>query len=95
MRSLAVVVVVALAGTTAAAQTPPDLDIPARLHRYYGTRAGYDRVTRDVMKWHKTALNGCVAFASTALRQIGVDIPIDAKIDGFKVSRTPARSRAT
>jgi hypothetical protein len=71
-----------------------DDDIPARLHHYYGTQKGYAEVTHDVMAWHKTALNGCVAFASTALRHIGVDIPMDARIDGYKVSRiTGAFSR--
>jgi hypothetical protein len=39
------------------------------------------------MTWHKTALNGCVAFASTALRHVGVAIPVDGKIDGQGVSR--------
>lgn len=61
--------------------------VPAKLHRYYGTRAGYSKVTADVMDWHKTRQNGCVAFASTALRHIGVEIPLHEKKDGLGVSR--------
>jgi hypothetical protein len=64
------------------------------LHLYYGTRAGYAKVTGDVMEWHKTRLNGCVAFASTALRHVGVAIPVHGMKDGFGVSRiTGAFSR--
>ena len=99
MRSLPLVAaaVLGVLGSTAGAE-PPALakpsDVTARLHDYYGTRKGYEEVTRDVMKWHKTALNGCVAFASTALRHVGVAIPVDGKLDGLGVSRiTGAFSR--
>jgi hypothetical protein len=69
-------------------------DLTAKLHRYYGSRAGYAKVHRDVMGWHKTTQNGCVAFASTALRHIGVAIPKDVRKSGFSVSRiTGAFSR--
>ncbi len=90
MRPLLVAAIVGLA--SAGHATPPDLT--TQLHHYYGSRAGYLEVTRDVMKWHKTALNGCVAFASTALRHVGVAIPVDGKIEGQGVSRiTRAFSR--
>ena len=62
-------------------------DLTAKLHRYYGTRAGYAKVHRDAMGWHKTTHNGCVAWASTALRHVGVAIPMDARKNGYKVSR--------
>jgi hypothetical protein len=71
----------------AAAKAKPEPDLTARLHRYYGTRTGYAKVHRDVMGWHKTLQNGCVAFASTALRHIGVSIPMDETKDGMNVSR--------
>jgi hypothetical protein len=75
----------------AAADSP---DLTTRLHRYYGTRTGYAKVHRDVMDWHKTTQNGCVAFASTALRHVGVAIPVTGKKDGQGVSRiTRAFSR--
>ncbi len=87
MRPNAIVVALGLltAMTTQGAATP--VSITAQLHRYYGTRAGYAEVTRDVLKWHKTRTNGCVAFASTALRRVGVAIPLDVQIDGRSVSR--------
>jgi len=85
--------IVALARATGAAPATPK-DLTALMHHYYGSRTGYAEVTRDVLKWHKTALNGCVAFASTALRHVGVAIPVDGKIDGQGVSRiTRAFSR--
>jgi len=88
----ALVVALVLAATRAHAA--PELDVPAKLHRYYGTAAGYQKVQRDVLGWHKTTRNGCVAFASTALRHIGVEIPFDVRKDGFSVSRiTRAFSR--
>ena len=82
MRSLVLVTLLAsssLAGPTA--------DPNTRLHALYGTRAGYAEVTRDVLGWHKTRANGCVAFASTALRHAGVAVPMDVLIDGRNVSR--------
>ena len=85
---------VALLLVAAPAAAEPEVDVPAKLHRYYGTSAGYMKVHRDVMGWHKTTRNGCVAFASTALRHIGIEIPFDVRKDGFSVSRiTRAFSR--
>lgn len=90
-----VIVLLALISLPAVADTPKAKpDITARLHGYYGTRAGYAKVYRDVMGWHRTTQNGCVAFASTALRHVGVAIPHDVRKDGFSVSRiTRAFSR--
>lgn len=90
MRLTVLVVLAALASPVAA----DSKDVPARLHSYYGTRTGYTKVFRDVMGWHKTTQNGCVAFASTALRHVGIEIPFDVRKDGFSVSRiTRAFSR--
>jgi len=80
MQSLAILLV--LVSTSFATPDPN-----TRLHDTYGTRSGYATVTRDVLKWHKTRANGCVAFASTALRHAGVAIPMDVFIDGLNVSR--------
>jgi hypothetical protein len=80
MRTLAIVAMLT-AGTASAEPAK------SKLHSYYGTRRGYAEVTRDVLDWHKTRQNGCVAFASTALRHVGVEIPVDGKIDGYGVSR--------
>ena len=59
----------------------------AKLIAYYKRAANYRAVKKDVLDWHKTTQNGCVAFASTALRHIGVDVPEDETIDGSGVSR--------
>jgi hypothetical protein len=59
----------------------------ARLVRWYGTRGHWRSVRREVLGWHKTTRNACVAFVSTALRRIDVDVPIDAQVDGETVSR--------
>jgi hypothetical protein len=58
-----------------------------RLGDYYGSRAGYRAVKADVLRWHKTTSNGCVAFASTALRHVGVEIGEHQVLDGEGVSR--------
>jgi hypothetical protein len=84
-RVLVLLAVLVGPGVSADPKSAPDLT--ARLHRYYATRDGYAKVHRDVMGWHKTALNGCVAFASTALRHVGVDIPMQSYKDGRNVSR--------
>lgn len=88
-RRFTMLVMAAMIAAPAALAAPaaPEPDLTTRLHRYYGTRAGYLKVHRDVMAWHKTAQNGCVAFASTALRHVGVAIPVDGKKDGHGVSR--------
>ena len=58
-----------------------------RLHRYL-SRADNDRaVRREVLGWHRTMRNGCVAFASTALRRVGVAVPERGLRDGEGVSR--------
>jgi hypothetical protein len=92
MRQLALVIALGcVTGVSGASPAPAGADappsIPALLHKHYGTRTGYAKVTRDVLAWHGTRQNGCVAFASTALRHAGVEIPIDGKIDGHGVSR--------
>jgi len=58
-----------------------------RLNAYYASRRGYLEVKDDVLRWHHTTRNGCVAFASTALRHLGVEIGEAQKIDGEGVSR--------
>lgn len=91
MRALLTAAIVTCTAT-ATADTKPD--VTEKLHRYYGTWAGYRKVQADALGWHKTAQNGCVAWASTALRHVGVEIPVDGKKDGQGVSRiTRAFSR--
>jgi hypothetical protein len=61
--------------------------VNARLLEHVGTGRGYREVKAEVLEWHGTTRNGCVAFVSTALRQIGVDVPQDEKRDGYGISR--------
>ena len=58
-----------------------------RLIHWYGKKAHWKQVKKDVLRWHKTTRNGCVAFVSSALRRIGEDVPLDAEVDGERVSR--------
>jgi len=61
--------------------------VGARLHRYL-SRADNDRSVRhEVLAWHRTMRNGCVAFVTTALRRIGVPVPERGLRDGEGVSR--------
>jgi hypothetical protein len=79
----ALVALLLAAGPSVASASPAG----ARLHRYL-SRADNDRaVRREVLTWHRTMRNGCVAFASTALRRIGVAVPERGLRGGEGVSR--------
>jgi hypothetical protein len=84
MRALLVVLLVAVASVVAA---PAHADTGADLVTWYGKRAHWKQVRREVLDWHGTTRNACVAFLSTALRDIGVDVPRDAEMEGERVSR--------
>jgi hypothetical protein len=60
--------------------------INARLVRYYGKEKNYKAVKAEVLAWFGTTKNGCVAFLSTALRQIGVEVPEEGELDGERIS---------
>jgi hypothetical protein len=62
-------------------------DLNDRLVSWYGQKRHYKAVRREVLDWHKTTKNACVAFVSTALRDLDVDVPLDAEVDGESVSR--------
>jgi hypothetical protein len=81
---VALAAVVVILGLRAGAEAG---SVGAELRRYYGTKAGYRAVKADVLRWHKTTRNGCVAFASTALRHVGVAIGERDTIDGEGISR--------
>ena len=70
-----------------ATAAPARADTATELVEWYGTKKHYRSVKKEVVGWHKTTKNACVAFVSTALRRIGVDVPRDAEVDGEKVSR--------
>jgi hypothetical protein len=80
--------IVAIAVLAAVPAVPARADsFGDRLNAYYASRRGYREVKADVLRWHKTTRNGCVAFASTALRHLGVEIGESQKIEGEGVSR--------
>ena len=82
-RGAALALVLLLTGT-ALADEPGVAD---RLTDSYGSSAGYRAVKKDVLRWHGTTRNGCVAFASTALRKAGVAVPERGLLDGEGISR--------
>jgi hypothetical protein len=47
-----------------------------RLLATYGTQSGYNKIEHDVLGWYGEKREGCVAFASTALRSIGEPVPL-------------------
>jgi hypothetical protein len=55
--------------------------------RYVASATNDRAVRREVKRWHHTMTNGCVAYASTVLRRVGVDIAQDGKLDGDGISR--------
>lgn len=79
-------VLLALAAAPAPSVARP-APVGARLHRYLDQVANDRAVRREVLAWHRTMRNGCVAFASTALRRVGVEVPERGLRDGEGVSR--------
>lgn len=58
-----------------------------KLFDYYSKRENYNQVFSDVLRFYPTGRsNGCVAFMSSALRRVGVNIPINGYIGGESVS---------
>lgn len=57
-----------------------------KLFDYYSQSANYTKVYNNVMGWYGTTSNGCVAFMSTALRQIGVSVPQSGNLGGDPIS---------
>lgn len=53
---------------------------------FFTNEANYQRVYRNVMSWFGSTSNACVAFASTALRFLGVNIPQNGIWNGERVS---------
>jgi hypothetical protein len=58
--------------------------VNARMMRYYSTRAGYSEVSRLGMRTLGTRRNGCAAWLSHALRQSGVDMPVEVNTERFR-----------
>lgn len=69
---------------TGPAPTPAPVSsvIQAKLNAFYSVKANYDAVYANVMSWFGTTSQGCVAFMSTALRMVGVNIPLHYTVRG-------------
>ena len=57
-----------------------------KLATYYGDKKNYQAVKAEVMIWWGTTTNGCVAFASTALRELGIEVPLEGRLNGERIS---------
>lgn len=70
----------------APAPQPSTSSINAKLFAYYSVRANYNKVYDSVMGWYGTTSNGCIAFMSEALRQVGVAVPKKSGLGGEPIS---------
>jgi hypothetical protein len=51
-------------------------EVAQRLLATYGTQSGYNKIEGNVLDWYGEKREGCVAFASSALRSIGEPVPL-------------------
>jgi len=58
----------------------------SKFNAFFSNEANYNRVYWNVMSWYGSTKNGCVAFASTALRFLGASIGIETVYNGERVS---------
>jgi hypothetical protein len=56
------------------------------LNEFYTDANNYWYIHRKVMAWFGSTNNACVAFASTALRELGVDVPQNGIWNGERLS---------
>lgn len=82
-----IVLVAALAVGAPAAVAEPARSTGDELSRYVSSPKNDRALRREVKRWHRTLQNGCVAYASTALRHLGVDVDERGKLDGDGISR--------
>jgi hypothetical protein len=75
--------------------TGDEVELGEALAQYVASRAHDRALRREVRRWHGTLTNGCVAYASTALRHVGVEIDERGKLDGDGSRGSPAASRVT
>lgn len=56
----------------------------ARMFANYGTRAGYDSVSRAAMRVLHTRHNGCATWLSEAIRAAGGNVPVNESTNGLR-----------
>lgn len=76
MRPAALALVAVMLSTSSAAAGLGD-----QAARLVAPGPGYREVVRAMLAWHRTRTHGCVAFVTTALAQVGYEIP-DQRLDG-------------
>lgn len=58
-----------------------------KIARYYSVKSNYQKVSDDVKSWYPAhTSNGCVAFMSTAMRHVGIDVPKGRQLAGGDIS---------
>lgn len=58
----------------------------ATFNEFYTDSDNYWYIHRKVMDWFGSTSNACVAFASTALRELGVNVPLNGVWNGERLS---------
>jgi hypothetical protein len=62
--------------------------VSARSVAFFKERENYDKVKSRVLNWFGSTVNGCVLFASNALRLSGTNIPVTRQIGGDLITLT-------
>lgn len=57
-----------------------------RLLRHYASPTNYRNIHAEVMRWFGTTRNACVAFITTAMRAVGINIPRRVNSKGYNIS---------
>lgn len=57
-----------------------------KLLRHYASASNYRNIHAEVMQWFGTTRNACVAFITTAMRAVGVNIPRRLNSKGYNIS---------
>jgi hypothetical protein len=64
--------------------------INRQLLSWYAVKSNYDQVYKDVLQFYPEGrYNGCVAFLSSALRRIGVRVPIQSSTESASLVTKP------
>lgn len=60
--------------------------LSAKLLKHYASPSNYRNIHGEVMRWFGTTRNACVAFISTAMRAVGIDVPKRVNSKGYNIS---------
>ncbi|HEU5057979.1 MAG TPA: hypothetical protein VFU21_15715 [Kofleriaceae bacterium] len=71
----ALVVAVVMVTVPDVADAGHSASVGAEVARLLDQDDGYRAVVSDMLRWHRTRRRGCVAFVTSALRQVGFEVP--------------------